>query len=224
MKKLNYHILKLTLNKLRIYFMAFITFVILFIFATVWLLGKINDSQIEVEKLKRLSLVNLDEVDHETVVQLTREAAKLASFLPDEFDLYQVNALTNQIARKTQFSIQSYSLKALEIPDNKLSVQPLNLVGTGTLEQLMTFIEEYKFITGKIITIDSVNLSGSRRVLSNLAVNIYAYKPTISVKNEPIRRLDEIDRYILKQVQKYYEAPKKELLNIEYSTKQNPFN
>lgn len=224
MKKLNYQILKLTLKRLRIYLMAFIIFVIMFILATVWLLGKINDSQIEVEKLKRLSLVNLDEVDHETVVQLTREAAKLASFLPDEFDLYQVNALTDQIARKTQFSIQSYSLKALEIPDNKLSVQPLNLVGTGTLEQLMTFIEEYKFITGKIITIDSVNLSGSRRVLSNLAVNIYAYKPTISVKNEPIRRLDEIDRYILKQVQKYYEAPKKELLNIEYSTKQNPFN
>lgn len=224
MKKPDYRILKLTLKRLRYYFAVFVVFIGLLIFATIWLFGKINETISEIGRLKRLSLVNLEEVDHEAVLQLTKDAAKLGSFLPDEFDLYQVNALTDQIAKKTKFSIQSYSLKATEVPEDKLATQPLNLVGTGTLEQLMAFIEEYKFITGRIITIDSVNLSGDRRVLSNLAVNIYAYKPIIAVQNEPIRKLDEVDQYILKQIQKYYEAPKKEILDTEYSTKENPFN
>jgi len=224
MKKPDYRILKLTLKRLRYYFVVFFVFLVLLTLATVWLLGKINESKTEINRFKRLSLVNLEEVDHETVMQLTKDANRLGTFLPDELDLYQVNALTDQIAKKTKFSIQSFSLKAVDIPENKLYVQPLNLVGSGTLEQLMAFIEEYKFITGRIITIDSVNLSGDRRVLSNLAVNIYAYKPVIEVKNEPIRKLDEIDQYILKQIQKYYETPKKEILDTEYSTKQNPFN
>lgn len=224
MKKPDYCILKLTLKRLRYYFVVFFVFLVLLTLATVWLLGKINESKTEINRFKRLSLVNLEEVDHETVMQLTKDANRLGTFLPDELDLYQVNALTDQIAKKTKFSIQSFSLKAVDIPENKLYVQPLNLVGSGTLEQLMAFIEEYKFITGRIITIDSVNLSGDRRVLSNLAVNIYAYKPVIEVKNEPIRKLDEIDQYILKQIQKYYETPKKEILDTEYSTKQNPFN
>ena len=224
MKKLDYRILKLTLKRLRYYFVVFFVFIVLLTLATVWLFGKISESKTEINRLKRLSLVNLEEVDHETIMQLTKDANKLGSFLPDEFDLYQVNALTDQIAKKTKFSIQSFSLKAVDIPENKLYVQPLNLVGSGTLEQLMAFIEEYKFITGRIITIDSVNLSGDRRVLSNLAVNIYVYKPVIAVKNESIRKLDEVDQYILKQIQKYYEMPKKEVLDTEYSTKQNPFN
>ena len=224
MKKLDYRILKLTLKRLRYYFVVFFVFLVLLTLATVWLLGKINESKTEINRFKRLSLVNLEEVDHETVMQLTKDANRLGTFLPDELDLYQVNALTDQIAKKTKFSIQSFSLKAVDIPENKLYVQPLNLVGSGTLEQLMAFIEEYKFITGRIITIDSVNLSGDRRVLSNLAVNIYVYKPVIAVKNESIRKLDEVDQYILKQIQKYYEMPKKEVLDTEYSTKQNPFN
>lgn len=224
MKKLDSRILKLTLKRLRYYFAVFLVFVLLLILATVWLLGKIKESETEINRLKKLSLVNLEEVDHDTVMQLTKDATRLGAFLPDEFDLYQVNALTDQIAKKTKFSIQSYSLKAVDVPEDKLYVQPLNLVGSGTLEQLMAFIEEYKFITGRVITIDSVNLSGDRRVLSNLALNIYAYKPVIAVQNEPIRKLDEVDQYILKQIQKYYEAPKKEILDSEYSTKENPFN
>ena len=224
MKKPNYRILKLTLKRLQYYFLVFAVFILLLILATFWLFGKIIESRTEIARLEKLSLVNLDEVNHETVLELTTDATKLASFLPDEFDIYQVIALTDQIANKTRFTIQSYGLQAVEVQSDKLQNQSLNLVGTGTIDQLMAFIEEYKFITGKIVTIDSVNLTGSKRVLSNLALNIYAYKPTIVLENEPIRSLDETDKYILKQIRKYYVPVKSVILDTDYQIKENPFN
>lgn len=224
MKKPDYRILKLTLRRLQYYFIVFGVFIFLLILATIWLFGKISESKAEIAKLKELSLVNLEEVNHESVLQLTTDATKLANFLPDEFDMYQVIALTDQIAKKTRFTIQSYSLQSVEVSEGKIQSQALNLVGTGTIEQLMAFVEEYKFITGKIVTIDSLNLTGDKRILSNLAVNIYAYKPVISLENEPIRVLDETDKYILSQVRKYYMAKQSIILDTDYENKENPFN
>lgn len=224
MKKINQRILKLTLLKLRYYFAVFFVFILLLLLATIWLFGKIKEAKTEVARLKELSLVDLEEVDHEAVLQLTTDASKLAAFLPDSFDLYQVIAFTDQIAKKTRFNIHSYSLSSVEATEGRLQNQALNLVGSGTLEQLMAFVEEYKFITGQIVTIDSLNLSGDKRILSNLAVNIYAYKPAIAMNSEPIRPLDETDRYILKQIRKYYVAPQSVILDTKYDSKDNPFN
>lgn len=224
MKKLNYRLVKLTLLRLRYFLSAFFLFVFIVLGATFWLFGKIRQTETEITKLKSLSLVNLDAINHESVMQLSQDAPLLASFLPDKFELFQVSALTDAIAQKTNFSIQSYSLKALDIPTDKLTPQSLNLVGVGTQEQLLAFIQQYKFITGKLVTIDSVNLSGNQRVLSNLAVNVYAYKPTISVRNESIRKLDSTDKYILQQIRKYHLTQKKAELDSGYPPKDNPFN
>lgn len=223
MKRPNFKIVKLVVRKLRSYFIVFFSFIFILTIATFWIVSKIKETQAEVVKLQALSLVDLDAVDHETVLLLSKEASKLSFFLPDEFDLYQVIALINQIAQKTKFTIQSYNLQYEPVVPNTMQQQSLNLTGSGTIEQFMAFIEEYKFITGKLLTIDSINLSGSRRVLSNLLVNIYAFKPDISLQNEPIRPLDETDKLILKKINQYYTFRKELKEEEDYQNKENPF-
>jgi len=151
MSKPKSELIKLIIKKLRYYFLALIVFIILMILATLWLINKINQTKIEIEKLQSLSLVNLDQVDHEAVLELSANASKLGTFLPDEFNYYQVIGLIDQISKKTRFSIQSYDLKYHEIQPDSLELQSLNLVGTGTLEQFMAFLKEYKSITGKLL-------------------------------------------------------------------------
>ncbi|OGK66299.1 hypothetical protein A2313_03685 [Candidatus Roizmanbacteria bacterium RIFOXYB2_FULL_41_10] len=224
MSKPKSELIKLIIKKLRYYFLALIVFIILMILATLWLINKINQTKIEIEKLQSLSLVNLDQVDHEAVLELSANASKLGTFLPDEFNYYQVIGLIDQISKKTRFSIQSYDLKYHEIQPDSLELQSLNLVGTGTLEQFMAFLKEYKSITGKLLTIDSVNLSGEKRVLTNLEVNIYAYKPNIELQNEPIRPLDKTDQLILEQIKRYYTPIESTEVGEDYENKGNPFD
>jgi hypothetical protein len=223
MKKFNYLIVRSVLRRLKYYLIAFAAFLLIFFIATAWLINKIKSTEAEVAKLKQLSFINLNQVDHQTVLELEKDAVKLSSFLPDELNVYQVIDLIEEIARKTKFTIQSYSLHESDVEANRLHTQPLSLTGSGTIEQLMSFIEEYKFITGKIITIDSVNLSGGTRVLSNLVVNIYAYKPEITVASESIRSLDKTDQLILKKIRKYYRPYKKIVPDTKYEKKENPF-
>ena len=192
-------------------------------FASIWIINKTNQTITEINKLKALSLVNLDKVDHQTVLTMSSNATRLASFLPDEFNYYQVINLVDQIARKTRFSIQSYDIKHKEVLPDTLEIQSLNLVGTGTLEQFMAFLKAYKFIAGKLLTIDTVNLSGEKRVLTNLEIDIYAYKPIIALQNEPIRPLDKTDELILEQIRSYYTSSGSIDIGEDYLNKGNPF-
>lgn len=223
MKKLEPKLVQLIFRKIRVYLLVFVVFLVFISIGLVLILQRTKQTTLEIEKIKRLSIVDLNSIDREAVTVLSGRATELASFLPDEFNLYQVIALIEQIAIKTRFNIQSYDLKYVDVKPDSLQQQSLSLVGSGTLDQFMAFLREYKFITGKILTIDKVNLSGDKRILSNLQVNIYAYKPNITVDNQSIVRLDQIDLAIIDKVKKYYTSTKLLLENTDYSVKGNPF-
>ena len=216
-------ILKLIFRKVKTYLLVFVVFLFLIILAIFFILKKTNETKLQVEKLKQLSVVNVETIDSEAMAVLSDSANELASFLPDEFNLYQVIALIEQIAVKTRFNIQSYALSYVEVKPDTLQQQSLALTGSGTYDQFMAFLKEYKFVTGKALTIDTVNLSGSKRILSNLKVNIYAYKPNITVDNQAIVALDKTDKLITEKINKYYTVLKTSPDNIDYSSKKNPF-
>ena len=203
-KQLSKKILNLIFRKVKSYLLVFVVFLFLIILAIFFILKKTNETKVQVEKLKQLSVVNVETIDSEAMAILSSSANELASFLPDEFNLYQVIALIEQIAVKTRFNIQSYALSYVEVKPDTLQQQSLALTGSGTYDQFMAFLKEYKFVTGKALTIDSVNLSGSKRILSDLKVNIYAYKPNITVDNQAIVALDKTDKLITEKIKKYY--------------------
>jgi hypothetical protein len=223
MKNLNSKIIKRIFVKIRHYFLAFAVFLVVIVVATFWLVGKVNQTKIEIDKLKSLSVANLDQIDHQSVVTLSTEATKIASFLPDKPNLYQIISLIDQLASETRFTIQSYGLSHTEAKLDSMQKQSLKLVGVGTIEQFMDFLENYKFVTGKLLSVDSVDLTGDKRVLSNLTVNTYTFEPEVGVNNESIRALDKTDNHILKQIKKYYRGVRKVETDTKYESKDNPF-
>lgn len=223
MKTPDFKLLKILSRKLRNYVVVFFIFLLLSVLAFIWILNKTSQTQLQIEKLKQASLVDIESVDHQTVVTLAEKTPILASFLPDEFNLYHVIALIEQIGVKTRFNIESYSLKYVEVKPESLERQSLELIGSGTFDQFMAFLKEYKFITGKLLTIDSVNLSGDKRVLTNLSINIYAFKPEINIENQKIPALDQIDKQILDKVEQFYVVSKQLPQETQYKLKTNPF-
>ena len=224
MKKNNQKILKITIFKLKNYFLIFMAFLVLFGLATFWLISKIKQTEAEVVSLKANLVPQAEAVNKDTMLLLENRASEFASFLPDEFNLYQVIGLIEQIGKKTKFTIQSYKLDYVEGTVNQLQHQSLSIQGSGTLDQFMAFLKEYKFITGKLLTIDSVNLSGGKRLLSDLQINIYAYKPEIVIHGETIGALGNIDRFIVSKLDKYHVAATEVIPDTSYTNKEDPFN
>jgi len=225
MKKHNFKILKRTFLKIKRFFIVFTVFLLMIILSSFWLVGKISSVKEKIAELENLSVVDIKDVSPETVKILSENAVVLSSFLPDEPNLYQIIKLIDQLASETRFVIHSYDLKHLEAKPDTLQKQSLKLVGSGTIEEFMMFLKQYKFITGKLLTVDDVNLTGSKRVLSNLSVNIYTFDPDIGVENESVRILDKTDIYILKQINKFYRSSSKKTdIKADYKSKEDPFS
>jgi hypothetical protein len=223
MKKVNLKVLKFTLRRVRRYLLLFGVFLLLVSLGIFWLYQKNSETLKQIEVLKAKALPTTATVDIETVRELKDKAPLFASYLPDEFNLYQVIGLIEQIGRKTNFKIQSYSLQYKETVSDSLASQTLTLEGSGTLDEFMAFLKEYKFITGRLLTIDSVNLSGSKRLLTSLNVNIYAYKPNIVLEGQTIPVLSTLDRTLIQKVVRYSAPISENIPESNYSNKKNPF-
>jgi len=203
MKKIDLKILRFSLRRISRYLLIFGVFLLFVSLGIFWLYQKNLETLKQIEVIKAKALPTTATVDAETVRELKDKATLFAAFLPDEFNLYQVIGLIEQIGRKTNFKIQSYSLQYKETVSDSLASQTLTLEGSGSLEEFMAFLKEYKFITGRLLTIDSVNLSGSKRLLTSLNVNIYAYKPSIVLEGQTIPVLSSLDRTLIQKIVRY---------------------
>jgi len=223
MKKINSKILRFTFRRLKNYLLLFVGFLFFATLGIVWIYQKNVLTTKQIAELQAKALPTTESADEDTVRELKDKANLMANYLPDSFNLYQVIGLIEQIGRKTNFKIQSYSLHYSEPLSNSLVSQALSLQGSGTLEEFMAFLKEYKFITGKLLTIDSVNLSGAKRLLSNLNVTIYAYKPEIVLEGQSIPALSNLDRELLQKIVRYSAPTTQTNSDSNYQNKENPF-
>ena len=70
----------------------------------------------------------------------------------------------------------------------------------------------------------SVSLSGKEKVISNLAITMYAYKPQISLDSmQNLTNLDKRDRKILDIVTKYAKVSSGAKVDDNYEAQKNPF-
>lgn len=148
----------------------------------------------------------------------------LKRFLPDDFDLYTIINVIDNITSRTKFTVESYGLSTQETAEGVQADKKIVLIGSGTFQQFLDFIRQYKFITGQAISIGSVSLNGKSSVISSLTLTLFAFKPKINLATiEVVTPMDKIDRELLSLVKKYTTIPRTLVISPKYESKSNPF-
>lgn len=167
--------------------------------------------------------IRLD-VNSAVAERLIENSQSLGIFLPDEFDLYNLLDLIDSIGEKTKFKIEGYSILQQETPSGILVKKGIAIKGSGTFDQFLDFLKEYKYITGQFISISSVSLTGKDRVFTQLVIDLFAYRPNVDLQNIPvIQTLDSADNKLLEIIAKHVVKKKIEEISDDYESKSNPF-
>ncbi|MEK9179031.1 MAG: hypothetical protein AAB893_01025, partial [Patescibacteria group bacterium] len=69
----------------------------------------------------------------------------LKRFLPDDFDIYTIINVIENITSRTKFTVESYSLSTQETKEGIQSDKKVVLTGSGTYQQFLDFIRQYKY-------------------------------------------------------------------------------
>lgn len=218
----NSRLVKFIYRKFKNILFIILIVVVVYCLSLLWIIKKIHNLKNEVQLANtRVANKNIT-VNPNTVELINDNVVKLKQFLPDELNVLQTIQLIEQIGSKTKFKIEQYSIKYSETGVGSLVMKPLELAGSGTMEQFLSFIKQYKYITGQILSVDTVSIVGRERVLSNLSVNVYVYTPSIDLASE-VRALDEVDQAILEKIRMYVTSKKTFELEDDYTSAENPF-
>ena len=118
--------------------------------------------------------------------KLDEDVKFLNTLIPDVEDYFSVIYALEQLSKKTNFVITSYSVNVKASTTDKLRI---NVTGVGDSESLIHFLKDYNFDGGRLITSDKVqldpNFSGS--IIINLT--FYNKKTIYSKIKEELPRL-----------------------------------
>jgi Tfp pilus assembly protein PilO len=93
---------------------------------------------------------------------LDEDVKFLNTLIPDTEDYFSIIFALEQLSRKSNFQITSYSVNVKASTNEKLKI---NVTGTGDSQSLINFLKDYNFSGGRLITSDKVqldpNFSGS---------------------------------------------------------------
>lgn len=147
----------------------------------------------------------------------------LDSFLPDKFELLRVLNVLETISSKTKFKIESFSISPpQEIPGQRVEKR-IDIKGSGTFNEFLNFIKEYKYISGQILSVDSLNLTGRDEIVSNLSITLYAYEPKIDFAALEPGGIDTLDEKLINLIEQNVEIVKEIEIKDDYKNKTNPF-
>jgi len=196
---------------------------IVFIVGIVWITNKANSLDQQISELEQKNTTTNTSVDPNSLSLFDDKSEIIANFMPDSFNVWQMVKLIDVLEERTKFTIGSYNLREETDELDVLQKQSLQLDGSGTLTEFFAFLKEYKYITGQIITIDSVNLVGNEEVFTKLSVNTYAYNPDIDLTVDGVEALEKQDRKILDKLKKFNYQRKKLVIEDDYEAAENPF-
>lgn len=180
---------------------------------------KVTAATSQIAKLKSTFSVSTN-----LVKELKDKVTLLNVFLPNDFDLLLMLNTIEEIGNRTNFKIRSVSLGSEKTHEGILAQKNIVIIATGTFESFLNFLKEYKAVTGQIISMASVSLSGKEQVLSNLSITMYAYKPKIDLNAFPdLKNLDKNDRAVLDVVTKYVKVVPDTKIDDSYQPKTDPF-
>ncbi len=145
-----------------------------------------------IELMNKVTLMNSTVPESE---KLDEDVKFLNTLIPDVEDYFSVIYALEQLSKKTNFIITSYSVNVKASTTDKLRIK---VTGVGDSQSLINFLKDYNFSGGRLITSDRVqldpNFSGS--IIINLT--FYNKKTTaannleMSVKSSTYKELEDL--------------------------------
>jgi hypothetical protein len=224
MKKLDTRLVKFIWKKLNKILIIAVFAILPTIFGLIWITKQKIEVSNEVKELENKIVSEVKISDTGLVYRMAEKSKYLKEFLPDEFEIFETLTLIEKISKRTNFKVESFSLERFDTSPDLLQTRKLNISGSGSVDSFMAFLKEYKYITGQIVSIDSVNLVGNLDVISDLSLNVFAYKPSIGDgMNNDTSSISQTDSKLLDIIEENTELKTSVNLDDRFNNKVNPF-
>lgn len=155
--------------------------------------------------------------------QLESDLKLLNMLVPNAEDYFSIIYSLDELSKKTNFIIVSYSVNLQKSTSNKLR---LTVTGIGDQNALLNFLKDYNFAGGRLITSDKIELTPQQ--FGGIKIDITFYSKAASVNsNQPAtinsQLFEEISRLRSKIEFVIKEGSPESELDLNYPRKPNPF-
>ena len=145
--------------------------------------------------------------------------------LPNSQDYFSIILALESISKKTNFVVTSYSLNPRESSSNRLSI---SITGFGDRNAFLNFVENYNFISNRLITIDKLEFSESN-LNPDKKISLNFYIDNKNKKEGFFYKLDKKDLELINKIlskinlEEDIESNNQDSISLEYEKKTNPF-
>lgn len=166
----------------------------------------------------------IEAVSEQGVVDLKSDVATLQSLVPDAENYFSLIDAIERLSVETGLLITTYSIPFRAESPEKLTI---TVGATGDQETFINFLKNYNFASGRLITIDKVEIGPNTANSFNLNLTFY-HKRAGETKAQDanlqnvVNKLNALKSKI-KVVFKNQELPSSGKIEIDYPTKSNPF-
>lgn len=210
-----------------LYIIIFIALIALSFFIIPFMINRSVESQNKVkvlqEDIKRLETKRriIDGTGLQGQTNIEDDLELLKRLIPDVESYFSIIFALEELSKQTNFIITSYIINLQSSTQNKLS---LTVQGTGNRDSFLTFLKEYNFTGGRLITAEKIEYSADISGGSSLNLNFYTKK--VSATNDQnidyaktIKKLQSVKEKVKFFLQRQITEESQE----DYPTKSNPF-
>ena len=152
-------------------------------------------STLELENIELMNKVTLMNSTIPKTDKLDEDVLFLNTLIPDTEDYFSIIYALEKLSQKSNFTITGYSVNVKESTPEKIRI---SVSGTGDSKSLISFLKDYNFSGGRLITSDKVQLdpdySGSIKIDLTFynKKTIGANKLEVSANSSTYRELEEL--------------------------------
>lgn len=181
---------------------------------------KITLTEKEISDLKtKTEFVNYKQQIIKEGIDIEQVNKVLTQLIPNEEDFFSIIFALEEISKKTNFLIIGYLVNLKLTTPEKLS---LTIEGHGDQNTFFNFLKDYRFIGGRLITIDKIDYKTTGFISIKLNINFYSGKETQANAFLPAK-LSEADKKLIKDILNKIEYQIKPEEDLSYPVKSNPF-
>lgn len=141
--------------------------------------------------------------------------------VPEVEDYFTIMVALEKISQQTGFSITGYAINLKQSSQKKLS---LTVSGIGDNRSFLTFLKDYNYVGGRLITIDKIEFSSTLGGGSKLTLNFYSGKEQ-GEKDLQKFRMTQKERSFIETVTRKttFQLESETPQSLEYPKKARPF-
>lgn len=167
-----------------------------------------------------------------TIIKLSNQALKgeiddynkiLSLIIPEAEDYFTIILALERLSEQTGFIVYKYNINLLSTNKDKIA---LVIEGDGDADSFLTFLNEYQFSGGRLITNERIEFTTNDVGKIKLGLNFYHAK--IPGIKKPLSLIPQKDILLMRKIKEktsfmFKEAPVEESTDESYELKENPF-